>query len=197
LETPQAANKQIEQTAQSCWWCIVLIVGSVVLAAGNTEYVEKYLSQLNGKTVIERVLDSVEAAPITEMIIVLGGEIDKVVEAIRPKLGKFKIALNLTPELGDVSSFQTGLIVIQNVETAFLVLGDTLIDSAQFASMIKVMEQKADALIISLVNKGKKGNLLLFRKDLFAEILSLASDQTIDDIINAHTDRLLTIEAPF
>jgi molybdenum cofactor cytidylyltransferase len=197
LETPQAANKQIEQTAQSCLWCIVLIVGSVVLAAGNNENVEKFLSQLNGKTVIERVLDSLETAPITEMIIVLGGEIDKVVEAIRPKLGKFKIALNLTPELGDVSSFQTGLIVIQNVDAAFLVLGDTLIDSAQFVSMIKVMEQKADALIISLVNKDKKGNLLLFRKDLFAEILSLASDQTIDKIINAHTDRLLTIEAPF
>jgi CTP:molybdopterin cytidylyltransferase MocA len=63
--------------------------------------------------------------------------------------------------------------------------------------MIKVMEQKADTLIIRLVNKGKKSNLLLFRKDLFAEIMSLASDQTIDDIINAHTDRLLTIEAPF
>jgi molybdenum cofactor cytidylyltransferase len=197
LETPQAANKQIAQTAQSCLWCIVLIIGSVVLAAGNTENVEKYLSQLNGKTVIERLLDSLEAAPITEMIIVLGGEIDKVVEAIRPKLGKFKIALNLTPELGDVSSFQTGLIVIQNVEAALLVLGDTLIDSAQIASMIKVMEQKSDTLIIRLVNKGKKGNLLLFRKDLFAEILSLASDQTIYDIINAHIDRLFTIEAPF
>jgi CTP:molybdopterin cytidylyltransferase MocA len=178
-------------------WCIVLIVGSVVLAAGNTENVDKFLSQLNGKTVIESVLDSLEAAPITEMIIVLGGEIDKVVEAIRPKLGKFKIALNLTPELGDVSSFQTGLIVIQNVDAAFLVFGDTLIDSAQFAAMIKVMEQKADAFIVSLINHRKKGTLLLFRKDLFAEILSLTSDQTIDDIINAHTDRLLTIEAPF
>ncbi len=174
-----------------------MIVGSVVLAVGNSENIEKYLSQSDGKTVIERVLDSLEGAPIDEQIIVLGGEIDKVVEVIRPKLGKFKIALNLTPELGDISSFQTGLIVIQNVEAAFLVPGENVIDSAQFSAMIKVMEQKADAFIVSSVDKGKRGKVLLFRKDLFAEILSIASNQTVDDIINAHTDKLFTVEAPF
>jgi len=197
LETLQTANKQIELTAHSCCWWIVLIVGAVVLATGNSENVQKYLLQFNGKTVIEGVLDTLEAAPIEERIIVLGGDIDEVVAVIRPKLGKFKIALNLTPELGIVSSFQTGLIVIQDVEAAFLVVcEEPIFDVEQFAAMIKVMEQNAEALIVSLVHDGKKGNLLLFRKALFSEILSVASDQTIDDIINSHADKLITVEAP-
>jgi molybdenum cofactor cytidylyltransferase len=171
-----------------------LIVGAVVLAAGNSEDVGKYFLQFNGKTVIEGILDTLEAASIDERIIVLGGEIDKVVEAIRTKLGKFKIALNLTPELGDVSSFQTGLIVIQNVDAAFLVLGDAPIDSAQLAEMITEMEQNTKALIVSPRYNGKKRNLILFRKDLFSEIMSFASDQTINDIINAHADKSVTVE---
>jgi molybdenum cofactor cytidylyltransferase len=172
-----------------------LIVGAVVLAAGNSEEVGKYFSQFNGKTMIEGILDTLDAASIDERIIVLGGEIDKVVEVIRPKLGKFKIALNLTPELGDVSSFQTGLIVIQNVDAAFLVLGDAPIDSAQLVSMVNEMEQNTKALIISPIYNGKKGNLILFRKDLFGEIMSVASNQTIEDIINAHADKSVTVEA--
>jgi CTP:molybdopterin cytidylyltransferase MocA len=172
-----------------------LIIGAVVLAAGNSENIRKYLLQVNGKTVIESVLDSLETVSMTERIIVLGGEIDEVAQAIKPKLGKFKIALNLTPELGVVSSFQTGLIVIQNVDAAFLVLGDEpIFDSAQFVEMIKVMESNDQALIVSTVHEGKKGDLLLFRKALFSEILSLTGDHTLLDVLKAHDGTLLTVE---
>jgi CTP:molybdopterin cytidylyltransferase MocA len=172
-----------------------LIVGAVVLAAWDSENVRNYLLQFSGKTVIEGVLNALEAAPIAERIIVLGGEIDEVIEAIRPKLGKFEIALNLTPELGVVSSFKTGLNVIQNVEAAFLVLGDeSIFDPAHFMEMIRVMERNSEVLIVRLVQDGKKGNLLLFRKALFSEILSLTTEQTILDVLKAHDDKLVNVE---
>ena len=169
-----------------------------MLAAGKSAMEQnKLLVPFEGKTVIEGILEALEAAGINEQIVVLGGNIELVVDAIRPKLGKTKIALNLTPELGEASSFQTGLIVIQNLDAAFLVLGDQPIpDPNLLTTMVKTMEQNTEALIVSPIHNGKKGHPLLFRRELFAEILSLTGNQTIHDIVNDHLDRLVTVEAP-
>lgn len=178
-------------------WCNSLIVGAVVLAAGNSQDVKRMLLQCNEKTIIEANLNAAEVAPIEQRIVVLGGEIDEVVEAIRPKLGKFKIALNLAPKPDDTSSFKTGLIVIQNFDAVFLVPGDEpFIDPQLFVSMVKVMEQNADALIVSLGSVDNKGRLLLIRKSLFSEILSLTGDQNINEVLSAHSDKVVTLPAP-
>jgi molybdenum cofactor cytidylyltransferase len=169
-----------------------------VLAAGKSEHIRKnkLLLQFNEKTIIEGILDALEASPIQEQIVVLGGEIDEVVDAIRPKLGKVKVALNLTPELGMASSVQTGLIVIQNVDAAFLVLGDEpILDSTLLSIMIKALEDNPDALIVVPLYEGKEGHPLLLRRELFSEILGLNYDQTLNNVIKAHGDKTVKVEA--
>jgi molybdenum cofactor cytidylyltransferase len=176
-----------------------MIVGAVVVAAGKSERMDqnRMLLPLNGKPIIENILDSLEAAGVTQRILVLGGDIEPVVEAVRPKLGKVKIALNVAPEQGLTSSFQTGLIVISNLEAAFLVLGDQPILEPKFlAAMVKTMEDNPQALIVSPVYEGKKGFPLLFRRQLFGEILSLTRAQTIDDLVRSHENSVVTVEAP-
>ncbi len=176
-----------------------MIVGAVVLAAGKSERMgkNKLVLPLNGKTIIENVLEALEAAGIREQVVVLGNEPQQVVEVIRPKLGRIKIALNLDPEQGVVSSFQTGLIVISSVAAAFLVLGDQpILDPNLLAVMVRSMENDAEALIVSPIHNGKKGHPLLFRRKLFGEILSLKGTQTMRDIVHAHASQLVTVEAP-
>jgi molybdenum cofactor cytidylyltransferase len=101
-------------------------VGAVVLAAGKSMRMgkNKLLLPVNGKPLIENVLDAVEASGIQTQIVVLGTDPQDVAEILRPRLGKVKLALNLAPEADMTSSFQTGLVVISNMEAAFLVLGD-------------------------------------------------------------------------
>jgi molybdenum cofactor cytidylyltransferase len=155
------------------------------------------LKPFQGKTTIISILEALEAAAINEHIVVLGGDIEPIVDAIRPKLGKTRIALNLTPELNTESSFQAGLIVIQNLDAVFLVLGDQPIqDPNLLTTMVKTLEQNTQALIVSPIHNGERGNPLLFRSEVFAEILILSGDQTIRDFVNNHSSRLITVEAP-
>ena len=176
-----------------------MIVGAVVLAAGKSERMgkNKLLLCVNGKTLIENVLDGLAAAPISEQVVVLGYKLEDVLGVIRPRLSRFKIALNVDYEAGMTSSFQTGLLVLSNVDAVFLVLGDQpIMDPKLLATMIQTMEKNAEALIVCPVHKDKKGHPLLFRRQLFGEILSLKTTQTIREIVHAHTDRMVTLEAP-
>ena len=176
-----------------------MIVGAVILAAGKSERMKqnKLLLILNNKTLIETVLDALSAAEINEQVVVLGYKLEEIVEVIKPRLGKVKIALNVDYEKGMTSSFQTGLIVISNVDAVFLVLGDQLVlDPNLLKKMVGIMETNPDAFIVCPMYKGKKGHPLLFRRHLFGEIKSLREDQTIRDVVHAHTDKLMTVEAP-
>jgi molybdenum cofactor cytidylyltransferase len=174
-------------------------VGAVVLAAGKSLRMgrNKLLLPLKDKTVIENILDSLEAASVREQIVVLGTEPQEVVETIKPRLSKVKIALNLSPELGMASSFKTGLIMINNVDAAFLVLGDqAILDPNLLTKMVKTMENNPEELIVSPIHNGKKGHPLLFHRKLFGEILSLKDTQTLREVIHGHEDRRVTVEAP-
>ena len=157
----------------------------------------KLLLPVNGKPLIENVLDAVDAAGIQQQIVVLGTDLEQVAQLLRPKLGKVKIALNLAPDADMTSSFQTGLVVISNVEAAFLVLGDQpCIDPAFLKIMVQTMENNVDTLIVSPIHEGQRGHPLLFRRKLFAEILSLQPPLTIRDVVHAHVEGLVALEAP-
>lgn len=176
-----------------------MIVSAVVLAAGKSERMgqNKLLLPLGEKLLIDSVLDALAAAGIDEQVVVLGHDLERVVEAIKPRLGKVKIALNVNYEAGMASSFQTGLMVLSRVDAVFLVLGDEpILDPNLLQAMIQKLETNAEALIVSPIYNGKKGHPLLFRKQLFGEILSLTGTQTIRDVVHAHLDQLVTVEAP-
>ena len=176
-----------------------MIVGAVVLAAGKSERMgqNKLLLPLNGKTLIESNLNALTAAGVNEQVVVLGHRLEEIVEVLKPRLGRVKIALNVDYEKGMVSSLQTGLIVLSKVDAAFLVLGDQpILDPTLLTLMIRQMENNADALIVNPIHEGKKGHPLLFRRQLFSEIMTLKDTQTIRDVVHAHEDKTVTVEAP-
>ncbi len=171
-----------------------------MLAAGKSERMgqNKLFLSLNGKVLIDNILDAVAASGIDEQVIVLGHKPEQVIEAIKPRLQTLKIAVNEDYEQGMIFSFQKGLQMLPYVDAAFLVLGDEPIFDSNFLKlMIQQMENsQGKTLIVSPIHKGKKGHPLLFHRQLFTEILNLKNPQTIRDIVHRYTDRLLTIEAP-
>ena len=181
-------------------WCWLMIVGAVVLAAGKSERMgqNKLFLRLKGKALMDNVLDAVEAAGLAEQVIVLGHDVELLIEALKPRVNTLKIAVNEDYEQGMTSSFQKGLRTLPYVDAAFLVLGDEPIFESNFLKlMVQQMENsQGKALIVSPIHKGKKGHPLLFHRQLFPEILSLKNSQTIREIVHRYTDRLLTIEAP-
>jgi molybdenum cofactor cytidylyltransferase len=102
---------------------LFMIVGAVVLAAGKSERMgqNKLFLSLNGKTLLDNVLDAVAAAGIREQVIMLGHEPELVNDALTPRMPTLKITVNEAYEQGMTSSFQTGLSSLTPViSTTFL-----------------------------------------------------------------------------
>jgi molybdenum cofactor cytidylyltransferase len=178
---------------------VTVNIGAIVLADHKSELIgkQKQLIRLNGKTLIEIILDSLTDAGINDQVIVLGDDMAEVIEAIPPKLGKIKIAINIALEKGMASSVQTGIIVLSNIDAILIVLANQpILDSELLKKMVATMENNPETLIVSPIYEGKKGHPLLFRKSLLGELMSLKDNHPISDIISDHFDKLVTVEAP-
>ncbi len=173
-------------------------IGAVVLAAGKSKRMgqNKLLLPLNGKTLIETILDALKKAKVDDCVLVLGHNPQQVLQAIKLK-PQVKVAINADYDQGMVTSFQTGLKQLQKFDATFMVLGDQpIFDSSVLEKLVQILEKNHQALIVSPIHQGKKGHPLLFRNELFNELLSLKSSQTIREVVHNHVDRLFTIEAP-
>jgi molybdenum cofactor cytidylyltransferase len=174
-------------------------VAAILLAAGKSTRMgrNKLLIKLCGKRLIDHILDALEAIQVSEIVVVLGHEPDKIINALKSRLGRLKIVINNEYEKGMFSSFKTGLRKISSADAILVLLGDQIILEPNFLNlMIRELENnKGKVLIVSPIYKGKKGHPLLFSKELFTEILRMKETETIRDIVHRHKDSLLTIEA--
>jgi molybdenum cofactor cytidylyltransferase len=163
-----------------------LRVAAVVLAAGKSSRMgrNKLLLEVGGRTILDRILDAIEASAVDEAIVVLGHD----PEAARSIVDAHGVSAVLNPEheKGMTSSFQAGLRGV-TADAVFLVLGDQLgLDPALLDEMVGLMSSNQDALIISPVHNGRRGHPVLFRRMLFNEILDLANDGTMKDVVLRH-----------
>ena len=171
-----------------------LRVAAVVLAAGKSQRMgrNKLLLRIGGRTVLDRVLSSVEASRVEAIYIVLGHRPEDLVPIVEAHSAE--AVLNPDYEEGMTSSFKTGLSRV-SVDAAFLCLGDQVVlDPVLIDRMIDAMEADPEALIVSPVHEGRRGHPVLFRDTLFPEIMGLGSGDTMKDVVEGPGDRHMEIE---
>lgn len=161
-------------------------VAAVVLAAGKSSRMDrnKLLLEVEGRTILDRILDAIKASAVDEAVVVLGHDPG----SIRPIVEAYGVSTVLNPEheKGMTSSFQAGLREV-TADAAFLVLGDQLgLEPALLDEMVELMVSDPGALIISPVHDVRRGHPVLFRRSLFHEILSLGEGETMKDIVLRH-----------
>ena len=161
-------------------------LAAVVLAAGKSERMgrNKLLLRVGGRPILDLLLNALDASAVDEVFVVLGHrpeELRPIVEAHRAE-----IVLNPDYEKGMTSSFKAGLRQV-SAEAAFLVLGDQLgLKAGLLDRMAAKMGSDQETLIVSPVYQGRRGHPVLFRRVLFAEILSLGEEETIKDLITRY-----------
>jgi molybdenum cofactor cytidylyltransferase len=171
-----------------------LRVAAVVLAAGKSQRMgrNKLLLKLEGITVLDRVLSSIEASRVEEAFVVLGHrpeDLEPIVEA-----HAVEAVLNSDYEEGMTSSFKTGLGRVSG-DAAFLCLGDqAVLDPVLMDRMIETMEEYPIALIVSPIYEGRRGHPVLFSKALFPEIMALGQEDTLKDVVEGHGDHHMKLE---
>ncbi len=168
-------------------------VASVILAAGASTRmgVNKLLLRVEGKYVIELILDTVTRVSV-QTIVVLGhnpGELVPVTSCY-----DVNVVINENYLAGMTSSFKKGILEVSG-EAAFLVLGDQLgVETDLMGLMIQKMEEDEEVLIVSPIFDGRKGHPVLFRDKLFPEILALDNRETLKDLVNRYEDNHYTVE---
>lgn len=161
-------------------------LAAVVLAAGKSERMgrNKLLLKVDGRPILDLLLTALDVSPVNEVFVVLGHRLEEL-RAIVEAHGA-EAVFNPDYEEGMTSSFKAGLRQV-SAEAAFLVLGDQLgLEAELLETMAVTMELDPEALIVSPVYQGRRGHPVLFRRALFAEILSLGEGETLRDLVLRH-----------
>lgn len=168
------------------------MIGAVILAAGESRRMgtQKLLLKIEGKPMIERVLDSFKGLA-NEIVAVLGHEPERL-SPLLDRLG-VKWVINENFQEGMASTFKRGVRELKHCDAVFLALGDQpFLDRGFLEEATNAW--KDGAKVVSPIHKGKKGHPVLFDRSLLEEILRLGEGEYIRDVIHRHKDEHQLIE---
>ena len=177
---------------------------AVVLAAGSgTRFGghpgSKLLADLDGETVLSRVLDTLRSFEPACTVVVIRGEDDGLDHAIEWQ-GEMRVRNHL-PELGLSSSLQTGLhaltMIPEPLDGAFLVLGDQpllRLDTLRALEAAATSARPADRPLVvpRYEDRGPRNPVLLLRP-AWSWVEGLEGDAGLSALIGSNPDQVLEV----
>ena len=166
-------------------------VSAVVLAAGMSRRMgtPKQLLRMDGKTVLERTLESVRASNVGEIVLVLGhaaGSIEKAISTDR-----MKVVHNQDFQQGMGTSLRAGLAAVDaEASAALIVLADQPFVRAETLNRLIACHQESRPEIIIPLYKGFRGNPVLLDRSVFPELKELRGDVGCRAIFGSHTENI-------
>ena len=155
------------------------MISSIVLAAGRAENMgeQKLLLPLRGKPLLQWILESALASDLHEIVCVV-----RDLSAVRRRISladeRLCWIINNAADRGQSTSVIGGLWAIHpKSDGALFLAGDQpMIQSELIDSLVERFENSA-ALIVAPSFQGQTRNPVLFRRDLFPELLQLTGDR--------------------
>lgn len=179
----------------------VFKVSAIILAAGSSQRMgkeNKLLKIWNGRPLIEHVCFEATNSQCNDVVLVTGHQKELVAGAI----DKYKLVItnNKQYETGVSSSIKLGIKVAVklNSDAVLVLLGDMpQITSKMMENVIRTAKNHPiDSIIISTCN-GKRGNPVLWPACYFKQLLTLEGDEGARQIMQAHKDKIVTVELGF
>jgi molybdenum cofactor cytidylyltransferase len=172
------------------------MISAVILAAGRAERMgeQKLLLPLNDKPVLQWVLESALASSLQEVICVVR-DLKAVRQRITLAQDRLHWLVNYAADRGQSTSVIAGLWAIEpRSEGALFLVGDQpLVRKDLIEALIEHFKQSS-ALIVAPSFKGQVRNPVLFRRELFPELLKLTGDRGGRFVIEKHKSRTDLVE---
>jgi molybdenum cofactor cytidylyltransferase len=172
------------------------MVSAVVLAAGRAERMgeQKLLLPIGGKPVLQLVLESALAAGLHEVICVV-----RDLGAIRQQISlageRLYWLLNYAADRGQSTSVIAGLWAIDpKSDGALFLVGDQPMVSSELIDAMIDRFDNSPAWIVAPSCKGETRNPILFRRNLFPELLQLTGDRSGRMLIEKHHNQTALVE---
>ena len=167
------------------------MIAAIVLAAGLSRRMgqAKLLMPVGGRAIIRYVVESVLAGGVDSVWVVTGPD----VEPIEAALAGFEvqIVVNPAPEEGQAGSVRTGIAALPpSVEAVLIALGDQPALAPSIIPALLAARRASPKLIVAPRYRDGQGNPVLFKREIFPELLRLTGDQGARPIIQKEPARV-------
>ncbi len=165
-------------------------VAAVVLAAGAGSRFGggKLLASLEGRPVLQHVLDRLAAAAVDEVVVVVGDEAESIERGIEWR-GERRVR-NPDPSRGLSSSVQVGIDALApDVDAALIVLGDQpRVPSRAIRSLLAARPDDVHPIVVPVYARDPGRNPVLLRRAAFALVGQATGDRGLGPLIEAHPE---------
>ena len=170
------------------------MISAIVLAAGRSTRMgrNKLVLPLGGEPVLQRVLDALGDSKVDETVVVLGGGAEEVRRQVN--LEGAKVVMNRRYAEGMSTSIKAGLRnASPSADAAVVVLGDQpFLSGALVDALIDAFLAKGAPVVVP-VHLKKRGNPVLFAREVFPEVMRIGGDRGAKSVVEAHEDSLLEV----
>jgi molybdenum cofactor cytidylyltransferase len=162
-------------------------VAAVVLAAGGSARMgqPKQLLAIDGQPMVRRVARAVCEAGLDQVVVVTGAHAGEVGRALAGL--PVQLAHNRDWQEGMSTSLREGLDALRpEIQAALIVLADQPALTARLLGSLVAHYRATGAPIVAPVLQGKRGNPVLFDRELFDELLAVEGDQGGRAVLTRH-----------
>ena len=169
----------------------------LVLAAGGSSRMgsPKQLLRLDGKPLLELVLDAVNASRLDEVVVVLGGAADRIQAEV--DFGRARVVLN--PDYGSrmSSSLRAGLHSLgPRVERVVVILGDQPAVTADLLDRLLALQASSGLPAAALSFEGLLHPPVVMERSLWPGLEALEGDVGCRRLIRAQPELVAALPAP-
>jgi len=172
------------------------MISSVVLAAGRADRAseQKLLLPLRGKPMLQWVLEGALASDLHEIVCVVR-DLSAVHRRISLVHERLYWLTNQATDQGPSSSVIAGLWAIDpKSDGALFLLGDQPMIRRELINSLLERFENTNALIVAPSFQGQTRNPVLFRRDLFPELLHLTGDRCGQGLIKKYRKKTHLVE---
>ncbi|MEW6426017.1 MAG: molybdenum cofactor cytidylyltransferase [Bacillota bacterium] len=167
-------------------------VSAIVLAAGRGVRMgaQKLLLPLDGRTIMEKVVDAALASRVGEVIVVLGYRAEETAQVLAGK--PVRLVVNQDYARGQSTSLIAGVkAACPEAAALMFILADQPFLTPDLINRLIEVYQTSACLITRPVFKDRPGHPVLLDASLIPELLTLKGDVGAREIIARHRDRVV------
>lgn len=158
------------------------MIGALVLAAGAGRRYggSKQLADLDGRPVLEHVLEAVAAAPVDRRVVVLGAGAERVLAGVALRGAEPVLCPDWAE--GQAASLRSGLDALAGAEAVVVVLGDQPLLSAR--AVARVLSARGPrALAVRATYGGRPSHPVVLENAVFPRLAELRGDAGARDVL--------------
>jgi molybdenum cofactor cytidylyltransferase len=171
------------------------MIAGVVLAAGLSRRMgqAKLLMKVGGRAIIRYVVESVLSGGVDSVWVVTGADVEPIEAALAGI--EVQIAVNPAPEEGQAGSVRTGIAALPpSVDAVLIALGDQPLLAPSIIPALLAARRTSPKLIVAPRYRDGQGNPVVFKREIFPELLRLTGDQGARPIIQKEPTRVEWVE---